>query len=325
MIVQRGFEQPSDWRGGQLSIGNFDGVHRGHQAILRELVRQARAAGGPAVVLTFDPHPISILAPAHAPPTLTTLARKTELIARCGVDCLIVYPTSTELLSLTPEEFFQRIVRGTLEARGLVEGPNFFFGRDRRGNVAVLRDFCHGAGMSLRVAPPAVQDGETISSSAIRRAIAAGEVGRAVAMLGHPYEIEGEVVTGAKRGRDIGFPTANLAAVATLLPPNGVYAGWATVDGSPYAAAVHLGPNPTFGEQDRKLEVHLIGYSGDLYGQRLAVELLDRVRETRKFDGLAALKSQLAADVARVKELFAAAGGGGAGGAVVRGSSERTS
>jgi riboflavin kinase/FMN adenylyltransferase len=305
MLVARDMAAAGAARGGCLSIGNFDGVHRGHQRILRELVSQARGAGAPAVAMTFDPHPIQLLAPDRAPPHLTTLERKSELIEHCGVDVLIVVPTTLELLQLTPAEFFAQVVRERLHVRAMVEGPNFFFGHNRAGDVRTLRELCDGAGLSLTVVAPVEYQGTTVSSSAIRRAIGAGRVADAVAMLGHPYQVEGVVSTGAARGREIGFPTANLTGITTLLPPDGVYAAMAQIDGTRYPAAVNLGPNPTFGEQQRKFEAHLIGYAGNLYGQSLRVQLLDRVRETRKFGGREELVAQLERDVEAVRGVVA--------------------
>jgi riboflavin kinase/FMN adenylyltransferase len=310
MIVQRGFEDVSACRGGYVSIGNFDGVHRGHQRILSTLTAQARREGAPAVAFTFDPPPVRILAPDRAPPNLSTVEWKAELIAACGVDVLISYPTDRAFLSLTPQEFFDRVVRQELQARGLVEGPNFFFGRDRTGNVETLREMCAAAGLAFEVVTAVTTPAGLVSSSAIRAAVNAGRMREAVEMLGHPYRLTGRVERGAARGRTLGFPTANLAGVTTLLPPNGVYAGLVQPSGGgkPYAAAAHLGPNATFGESARKLEVHLLDYdgggeAGELYDQTLAVDLLDRVRDTMKFPGPEALQRQLKADVERVREL----------------------
>ena len=300
MHVVRGLDAAEPGRGRLLAIGNFDGVHRGHQRILSTLVRRALAAGLPATAMTFDPHPIQLLAPQRAPPHLTTLARKTELIARCGVDELLIVETTPALLQLTPREFFEQVVVGQLHAHGLVEGPNFCFGRDRAGDVAVLASLCHSAGATLEVVEPVSEGDVIVSSSSIRRAIGEGRLQDAVAMLGHAYQVSGRVVAGAQRGREIGFPTANLAEVANLLPPDGVYAGVCDAGGTSFPAAVHLGPNPTFGEQLRKLEVHLVGYSGSLYDAELAVELLAEVRGTRTFSGREALVTQLQQDVARV-------------------------
>jgi riboflavin kinase/FMN adenylyltransferase len=309
MQVQSGFEDAAAYRGGFVSIGNFDGVHLGHQAMIRELVGQARRAGVPAAVLTFAPHPIRLLAPERAPPLLTTPERKAELLARCGVDCLIVYPTDRALLSLAPREFFDRVLRGELEARGVVEGPNFCFGRGRAGTVETLRQFCDEAGLSVTIAPPVSVNGQLVSSSAIRKALMAGAVEPASAMLGYLYRLTGHVVRGAGRGRQIGFGTANLADVGTLIPANGVYAGRSRVGDRLHAAAIHIGPNPTFGEDARKLEVHLLDYAGgNLYDSQLSVDLLARVRGTETFANVDALRARLELDVAEVRRIAAIAG-----------------
>lgn len=303
MHLFHGFEQPERFRGGYVAIGNFDGVHRGHQAMAQRLVERARAARVPAVVLTFDPHPINLLRPEHAPPRLSTLPHKAELLARCGVDCIIAYPTDRQLLELSPSEFFESIVRGRIAACGVVEGPNFFFGKDRAGDVNVLRQLCEAAGISLDIVPPVEVGGRIVSSSTVRRLIESGDVGGAVTLLGHPYRIRGRVVRGAERGRTLGFPTANLDGIATLLPPDGVYAGRTEIGGRVHPAAVHLGPNPTFGEQARKLEVHLLDFAGDLYGQEIDVDLRDRVRGVVKFGGIDELRAQLTQDLARVRQV----------------------
>ena len=310
MIVLRGFDESPAGRGGYLSIGNFDGVHRGHQAILGTLVARARQAGAPAVVMTFDPHPIQLLAPERAPPVLTTLARKTELIAACGVDVLIIVPTALDLLALTADEFFERIICGRLSARGLVEGPNFCFGRDRAGDVSRLQQLCHAAGRELAIVEPVNLDSRIVSSSTIRRAVSEGRMADAVAMLGNPYQVEGQVAPGARRGRDLGFPTANLTGATTLLPRDGVYAGITRLGDQSFASAIHVGPNPTFGEAERKFEVHIIDFDGDLYGRNLRVDLLARIRDTESFGGLDALRQQLQRDVARARDLVAASAWG---------------
>lgn len=303
MHIQRGFEQPERFRGGWVTIGNFDGVHRGHQSMLTTLVEQARAASVPAVVLTFDPHPIALLRPQQTPPALCSLEHKLELFERAGVDVAIVYPTDFALLRLTPGEFFRSMVLGQLNARGLVEGPNFFFGRDRSGNVETLRGLCQDAGISLLVVPAVVARDRMVSSSEIRSLIAAGNIADAVEMLGHPYRVRGVVGSGAARGRTIGFPTANLEGIATLLPPNGVYAGVCRIQGTHYAAAINLGPNPTFGESARKFEVHLLDFQGDLYGRTLDVDLVARVRDVVRFGSSDALKQQLQIDLQTVRAL----------------------
>jgi riboflavin kinase / FMN adenylyltransferase len=309
MQLQRGFKNPAAYRGGYLSIGNFDGVHRGHQRIVSALVERARRDGVPAVVLTFDPHPIHLLRPLHAPPSLSTLAGKAELLAGCGVDCLIAYPTDEALLDLTPERFFAGIVQGEIAARGLVEGPNFFFGRDRAGDIETLRSLCDAAGLSLDVVPPVPFGDRLVSSSAVRSDIAAGRIAHAADLLGHPYRIRGTVIGGAARGGTLGFPTANLEQIETLLPADGVYAGIARCEGGSFPAAINVGHNPTFGEERRKVEVHLVDFTGDLYGAQLDVDLLDRLREIVRFDSAAELQQQLARDVEQAREAAQRHGG----------------
>ncbi len=308
MIVLEGFEESASCRGGVLAIGNFDGVHRGHQRMLAVLADRAKAHGVPAIVLTFDPPPVQLLRPDQAPPRLTTIKTKAELLKQHGVDCLIVYPTDLALLNLGPQEFFEQIVIQTLAAIGLVEGPNFYFGKNRQGDVALLKTLCGAAGCELHVIEPEVSAGDWISSSKIRELISAGELGPAVDMLGHPYRLEGRVVQGEKRGRMLGVPTANLAEIPTLIPAGGVYAGRSWVEGIPCAAAVHIGPNPTFGEDRQKVEVHLLDQSCDLYGRALAVDLLNRIRGTRTFANAEELKAQIEQDLAEVRRAANAVG-----------------
>lgn len=304
MYLLRGFTDPDCYRGGIVAIGNFDGVHLGHQRMIAALVEQSRRLDVPAVVLTFDPHPIALLAPGRVPPSLSTLDRKAELLSECGVDVLIAYSTDHALLNLSPDEFFTKIIRAELKAHGLVEGPNFCFGKDRSGDVNTLRALCERDGLSLTIVEAMTAYGEImVSSSAIRRAISAGHLKEAVAMLGHPYRLTGTVEAGAQRGAGLGFPTANLGGVATLMPADGVYAGRCEVDSQSYAAAVHLGPNPTFDDGTRKLEVHLLDFSGDLYGRSLSVDLTDRVRDTMRFADVAALRQQLTIDITTIRRL----------------------
>jgi riboflavin kinase/FMN adenylyltransferase len=299
MKLLHGFDDPQPYRGGFISIGNFDGVHLGHQSMIIELVRRARAAGKPAVVFTFDPHPIILLRPDHAPPSLSILERKVELLCRCGVDCVIAYPTSQDLLNLTPDQFFQKIVVDELQASGLVEGPNFFFGRNRAGDISKLERLCDRDGLSLKIVSQVEVDSRMVSSSVIRSLIIDGQIAAAVKLLGHAYQIQGTVRPGAGRGKSIGFPTANLEEVATLVPSSGVYAGIATLDDSSFPAAINVGPNPTFQDERCKVEVHIVGFDGDLYGHQLKVEFLDRIRDTVAFADVDALRNQLTLDVER--------------------------
>jgi len=283
--------------GGYVAIGNFDGVHRGHQAMLARLTDRARAAARPSVAVTFDPHPIALLRPEALPPGLSSLADRATLLKDCGVDAVIVLPTSWELLRLTATEFFERVVRDRLKAAGLVEGPNFTFGKDRGGNVTLLRQLCSHAGMTLDVIEPVTIDGQWVSSSVIRSLLMDGDVNDAVALLGRPYRLTGRVVTGAQRGAALGFPTANLSDLKTVIPGPGVYAGRTEIDGQPYPAAIHIGPNPTFGEAVLKVEVHVIGFDGNLYGRVMSADFHRRLRDVRRFDSVDELRVQLTQDI----------------------------
>ncbi len=290
---------------GAVTIGNFDGVHRGHARIVAELLAQAQSVGGPAIVFTFDPHPVRLLRPDAAPPPLTWTERKAELLDSLGVDAMIAYPTDETLLALTPREFFDCVVRGRLAARAMVEGPNFCFGRDRAGDVRLLGELCADAHIPLTVVEPLRIGDGYVSSSRVRDFIRQGDVAAAEQMLTQPYRIRGLVTHGEARGSRIGFPTANVSAIDTLLPAPGVYAGRALVDETIWPAAINLGPNPTFGEQRCKVEVHLIGFAGSLYGRPLEVDFLRRLRDIRPFPSVDELKQQLASDVETSRRIAA--------------------
>jgi riboflavin kinase / FMN adenylyltransferase len=297
---------PGELRFGAVAIGNFDGVHLGHARIVARVIQQARALGGPALVFTFDPHPVRILRPAQAPPPLTWTDRKAELLAQLGIDAVIAYPTDEELLGLSPWEFFDRIVREQLDARAMVEGPNFYFGHNRSGTIEVLGQLTANAGISLDVVEPLMVEGDFVSSSRIRRLVGDGRVDLARSLLTEPYRIRGMVVHGAGRGAKLGFGTANLDAVDTLLPAPGVYAGRGFVNNTRWPAAINIGPNPTFGEHTMKIEVHLVGWNGTpLYGQPLEVDFLGRLRNIQRFAGLEELKSQLNQDITATRTAFA--------------------
>jgi riboflavin kinase/FMN adenylyltransferase len=255
-------------------------------------------------VFTFDPHPVRLLRPEVCPPPLTWTERKAELLAELGVDAILAYPTDEDLLALSPEEFFERIVRRSLDARAIVEGPNFYFGRGRAGNVALLQSLCRQAGLTLEVVEPLQMAGEYVSSSRVRRLIAEGAMQQATAMLTRPYRIRGMVTHGAGRGAKLGFPTANIAAIDTLLPAAGVYAGRAVVGNLVRPAAINLGPNPTFGEQTVKVEAHLLDFHGPLYGEPIEVDFLARLRDIQKFASVDQLKEQLSRDLAHTRDVF---------------------
>jgi riboflavin kinase/FMN adenylyltransferase len=299
-IIRRLDALPSAARGGAVSIGNFDGVHRGHIEIVRRLLERAAAVGGAAIVFTFDPHPVRLLRPEQCPPPLTWTERKAELLAAQGVDWIVAYPTDEALLQLSAKEFFERIVRSALDARALVEGPNFFFGHNREGTISKLGQMAAAAGITLDVVPPVEIDGALVSSSRVRELIASGDVERAKTLLAAPYRIRGMVTHGAGRGAKIGFPTANLGAVDTLLPAQGVYAGRGWVGTKSWPAAINLGPSPTFGDMSVRVEAHLVGQNEPLYGQPLEVDFLARLRDIRPFESPQALAAQLNRDVKEV-------------------------
>ncbi len=292
---------PDQFRSGAVTIGNFDGVHRGHARIIERMIEKARGVCGPAVVFTFEPHPVRILRPELAPPPLTWTERKAELLAGLGVDSIIAYPTDEQLLALTAEEFFARIVREKLDARAMVEGPNFFFGHDRTGNTDVLKQLCNQASIDVEIVEPLQLDNDYVSSSRVRDCVRSGDVEQAGNMLTQPYRIRGMVTHGAGRGAKIGFPTANLDAIDTLIPANGVYAGRAHTSTGCWPTAINIGPNPTFGEQAHKVEIHLIDHDESLYGQPLEVDFIARLREIQTFASVDELKAQLAADVEKTK------------------------
>jgi riboflavin kinase/FMN adenylyltransferase len=304
MTLLRRFEDPKLYRGGYVSIGNFDGVHRGHQEIAQHLAARSARENVPAVILTFDPHPLALLRPNQVPPSLTTLKQKAELLGQAGVTCVIAYPTDRELLQLTPTEFVDSILVRELAAKGIIEGPNFCFGKDRKGDIDTLRELCGSRNILLEVAEPVGGARAMVSSSTIRSLISAGKIADAITLLGHDYRIEGEVIVGARRGGRIGFPTANLAKIETLLPADGVYAGVTSVDGREFATAVNIGPNPTFEENARKVEAHLLDFSGDLYGRALAIDLCERIREVKKFASFGQLVAQIERDVAATRTIL---------------------
>ena len=302
-LIRKLNELTSDLRGGAIAIGNFDGVHRGHARIIEQVRAQAAAVDGPSIVFTFDPHPVRLLRPDKVPPPLTWTDRKAELLAELGIDALVVYPTDEHLLSLTPDEFFREIVVEQLGTRAMVEGPNFFFGKDRAGDISVLGQLCGDANIALEVVQPLVAGDAYVSSSRIRESIRQGDVADAANLLTRPYRIRGMVTHGAGRGAKIGFPTANIDAIDTLLPKVGVYAGRAIATDGTWPTAVNIGPNPTFGEDALKVEAHLIGYSGWIYGQPLEVDFLARVRDTRGFASVEELQQQLKQDIEAARSL----------------------
>jgi riboflavin kinase/FMN adenylyltransferase len=300
------------WRrgaGAALAVGNFDGVHVGHAEIARRLRAAADRQGVPAVALTFDPHPAAIVRPASAPVPLTTPDRRAALLLDLGLDAVLVQPANRGLVELAAHDFYRHVLRGRLQAAALVEGADFRFGAGRAGDVGLLAEWAAADGIGVEVVPAVLVGGAAVSSSRIRGMVAAGEIGAANRLLTAPLRVSGTVVVGARRGAQLGFPTANLADIATLLPREGVYAARAGVaGGASWPAAVHIGPNASFGETALSVEVHLIGFAGDLYGRRLDVDFLERLRDTRRFAAVDDLIAQMTADVAAAARIAAAGG-----------------
>ncbi len=308
MKLVRSLDQlPDRLRSGAVTVGNFDGVHRGHARIIERLLARAGQLGGPAIVFTFDPHPVRLLRPQFAPPPLTWTDRKADLLAELGVDTTIAYPTDERLLRFTADQFFEQIICGALDARAIVEGPNFFFGHNREGDVHRLAELCEQRAIDLEIVPPLVVADALVSSSRVRELIRGGHVREAAGMLTQPYRVRGMVTHGVGRGHKIGFPTANVDAVDTLMPAKGVYAGRAYFQQRRWPAAINIGPNPTFGEQAVKFEVHLIEFDGSLYGQPLEVDFLECLRQIQPFSGVDQLQQQLRRDVEAARRIAEAA------------------
>jgi riboflavin kinase/FMN adenylyltransferase len=292
---------PAACRGGALSVGNFDGVHRGHLALLETLRHRAAAISGSAVLITFDPHPLQLLRPDSYPPPLTTSAERARLLQLHGADQVVILRTTLDLLHLTAEEFFEQVVRARFQVRAMVEGDNFGFGRGRSGNVATLAELCRRDGLTLTVVPPVLIEGEPVSSSRVRLALQRGEVAAVTVCLGRPYRLTGLVGTGQRRGASLGFPTANLERMETAIPADGVYAVRVERKGKTWPGAANIGPNPTFGENARKVEVHLIGFEGNLYGEVVSLDFIERLRDTRPFGSVNELIAQLRTDIEQAR------------------------
>ena len=290
-----------------VALGTFDGVHLGHRAILGTAVDRGRAIGMPAVACTFDPHPIEVLQPGRAPVPITTLDERLALIADTGVAGTIVVEFTLETAAIEPETFVTDVLLGQFGAGEIVVGFNHTFGRGARGNAELLGKLGERFGFRTHVVPPYTVDGVPVSSTAIRAALGSGAVERASTFLGRPYTVAGDVVRGAGRGRTLGFPTANVRAERPVLVKGGVYACRAEVEGNVQDAVVNIGVRPTFGETQLAVEAYLFDFAGDLYGRRLRLDLVARVRDEQKFPSVDALKSRIAADLVEARRLLAGA------------------
>jgi riboflavin kinase/FMN adenylyltransferase len=295
-----------------VTIGAYDGVHLGHRAVIDQVRALAGEAQARSVVLTFDRHPATVVRPESAPPLLTNVEQRLELLAETGVEAAVVLSFDHEQASESPESFVERVLVRALGVRTIVVGEDFHFGRGRHGNVDLLEKAGRINGFDVRpidLVPRADGITEPISSTAIRRALAGGDVEIAAAMLGRLHEVRGPVVVGDRRGRQLGFPTANVAvSTAMCVPADGVYAGWfERADGSAYPCAINLGRRPTFYEHAEAavLEAHVLDFDEDLYGESVKVRFAHFLRSERKFDGIEAIVAQLGLDVASARQMLA--------------------
>lgn len=311
-LVQRALRAPA------VAIGNFDGVHRGHVALLERARAGAAAVGGQSVALTFEPHPAVVLAPHLAPRLLTTTPRKLELLAEAGLDACVVEPFDRDLAGLSAGEFAREVLAEAIGARRVVVGYDFTFGHKRSGTTATLRELGRELGFEVDVVDAFTVDGLVASSTRARGFVGEGNMAGARVLLGRNYDISGAVVRGAGRGRQLGVPTANIAPESPLLPASGIYAVWLQLlepaasgvgdDAGPrLAGAASLGTNPTFDGTELSLEVHVLDFDGDLYDRRVRVSFVERLRGERRYPGAAELLEQIARDIADTRRILAAA------------------
>ncbi|WP_045835248.1 bifunctional riboflavin kinase/FAD synthetase [Hyphomicrobium sp. 99] len=296
-----------EFRGTSIAIGNFDGVHRGHRALIAEAKRHARDARVPSAVMVFEPHPREFFQPDEMHFRLTPLKRKIALLEILGVDIAFVEPFNAELAAMTAEQFIERVLVAGLGVVHVVIGYDFYFGHKRGGNPELMVRAGEELGFGVTVMPPIAEAGEPFSSSAVRLYLAQGDVKGAAHVLGSHWRVAGRVVGGAKRGTDMGYPTANLPMPKGTTLGHGIYAVRAYFDGVPHDAAAYLGTRPTFDDGMPVLEVYLFDFNGDLYGREMEVEFIDFIRGDRKFHSVEELVAQMDEDIAKVQAVLAKA------------------
>lgn len=303
-----------------MTIGNFDGVHLGHQALIKRVLEQARASGLPAVVITFDPHPLKVVMGDKAPPMLMSLQHKLECLADLGVDLALVIPFTREVANLSPEDFVRQVLVENLNTRHLVVGYDYAFGKGRRGNAALLAELGRAMNFTVEEFPAVYIEGDVVSSTRIRAMLRLGDARETRVLLGRPYSVEGVITHGMNRGgRLLGFPTANLQLEESLLLPKpGVYAALAEVDpkvltlpgvytgreGFYIKGVANIGTNPTFGEESLRVETHLLDFHSDIYGKAFRVHFIQRLRDERKFDGVTELIEQIRRDSEKARDIL---------------------
>jgi len=295
---------PESLRGGAISIGKFDGMHLGHSLIIHRLNNHAQQRQIPAIVVTFDPLPAAVLQPDATLRPICTLERKIELIRTFHVDAVVVIPMTQELLQQSAETFFYETICNCFDARVVVEGSNFSFGRDRIGTPDVIRLYGQWTGIDVDIVAPLQIGEERVSSSGIRRLLQAGQIERVNELMSPPYRMSGTVITGEQRGRTLGFPTANLGEVQTILPKHGIYATATWIEGKQYGSTTHIGSNPTFDVAVPKIEVFVHDFAGDIYEKRIDIDFLSFLREPIRFDSAEWLVQQMHKDVARSRRIF---------------------
>ncbi len=306
MRIVHGYKDvPPEARGAVLAIGNFDGVHRGHQALLRSAAAIGQELGAPSAALVFEPHPREFFHPEEPHFHLTPLPQKLKLFERAGLDIAAVLPFDAALAALSADDFVKRVLVDGLGARHVIIGHDFFFGRKRGGTPETMRDAAAKYGFGLTIIPPVAEDGEVFSSSSIRLRLAQGDVKGAARLLGRTWCIEGKVVGGAKRGTGLGYPTANIPLPRGTALGHGIYAVRVNFDGQSHEGAAYLGTRPTYDDGMPVLEVFLFDFDGDLYGHVIEVEFVDFIRPDRKFDSSEALIEQMQKDVARARDILA--------------------
>ena len=288
-----------------LALGNFDGLHRGHLKVIERVKRGAAEHGGIAMAMTFDPHPPRVVRPDRAPPLLMTTEQRLEGLDRAGIHCVAVVRFTLDLSRWAPEMFVKTVLVDWLRVAEVWVGGNFLFGHERSGNFTLLRTLGQRYGFRAEKIDPVRYKEFVVSSTRIRRLVSKGRMDEAAALLGHPYSLLGTIVEGRHRGREIGFPTANMETNNELIPPNGVYATTLTVDGVVHAAMTNIGVNPTFGDSTAAtIETHVLRFDGDLYGRQVQLGFVQRMRDERRFDDVDGLKSQIEADRRSAERLF---------------------
>ncbi len=300
MQLVRGHRNVPGWSAAAVAIGNFDGVHLGHRALVERTRELAAANDALAVALTFDPHPSALLAPSRAPQMLTSIERRAELLFEAGIDAVVVEPFTHELAGYSPHAFIDDVVLFGLRARAIVVGYDFNYGQGRAGTPEALRAHGNRAGIEVAILPQVQVDGEVASSTNVRRYLRAGDLPAAERMLGRRWDVDGIVVQGAQRGRTIGIPTANIQPASDLVIASGIYAVTLAIEGGPPLPAVaSLGTNPTFVDSSQLvLEVHILDWSGDIYGKRVRTTFVARLRDEAKYDSVDALLAQIRRDIA---------------------------